>query len=128
MLLVVVAGWGVGVDGYDKLPNGDGSSNLNAGTLRGELDAWNNIAGNQPNSNVYTKYGPIEEWDVSDVSNMNFVFHGYQLSSTFGSFNADLSKWQTGKVTTMYKSKCTLLGVVFFLKTRIGDSHFFFYC
>ena len=24
-------------------------------------------------------------------------------------FNADLSKWQTGKVTNMDKSKCTLL-------------------
>ena len=29
-------------------------------------------------------------------------------------FNADLSKWQTGKVTIMVYSKCTLLGVVFF--------------
>ena len=34
-------------------------------------------------------------------------------------FNSDLSKWQTGKVTTMYRSKCTLLGVVFFFQTRI---------
>ena len=31
-------------------------------------------------------------------------------------FNADLSKWQTGKVTRMDYSKCTLLGVVFFSK------------
>ena len=31
-------------------------------------------------------------------------------------FNADLSKWQTGKVTDMAGSKCTLLGVVFFPK------------
>ena len=29
-------------------------------------------------------------------------------------FNSDLSKWQTGKVTNMKWSKCTLLGVVFF--------------
>ena len=29
-------------------------------------------------------------------------------------FNSDLSKWETGKVTTMSGSKCTLLGVVFF--------------
>ena len=29
-------------------------------------------------------------------------------------FNADLSKWLTGTVTDMYRSKCTLLGVDFF--------------
>ena len=35
-------------------------------------------------------------------------------------FNSDLSKWETGKVTTMQGSKCTLLGVGFFFQTRIG--------
>ena len=112
MLLVVVVGWGVGVDGYDKLPNGDGSKTANAGTLRGVVSAW--IAGGASRSTVVAKYGPIEEWDVSDVSNLKYVF--YNLD---GSFNADLSKWETGKVTTMTYSKFTLLGIVFFFQTRI---------
>jgi surface protein len=33
-------------------------------------------------------------------------------------FNSDLSKWETGNVTTMYYSKCTLLGVVFFFSNK----------
>ena len=111
MLLVVVAGWGVGVDGYDKLPNGDGDHSTSAGGLRGVVSAWI-AAGGASSSDVYIKYGPIEEWDVSDVSNLNYVFYN------FGSFNADLSKWQTGKVTNMFGSKCTLLGVVFFSKQQ----------
>ena len=114
MLLVVVAGWGVGVDGYDKLPNGDGSPSTiggGANSLRKAVSDWI-AAGGASSSDVYIKYGPIEEWDVSDVSNLKYVFYN------FGSFNSDLSKWQTGKVTRMASSKCTLLGVVFFFQTR----------
>ena len=33
-------------------------------------------------------------------------------------FNSDLSKWETGKVTRMSSSKCTLLGVVFFFQKK----------
>jgi surface protein len=39
------------------------------------------------------------------------LFAAFYLASDF---NSDLSKWDTGKVTTMSHSKCTLLGVVFF--------------
>ena len=98
MLLLVVLGWGVGVDGYDKLPDGDGSTSTTANSLRGKVSAW--IAGGgAPSSAVYIKYGPIEEWDVSDVTNLKKVFYN------FGSFNADLSKWETGKVISMGSSK-----------------------
>ena len=116
LLVVVVAGWGVGVDGYSKLPNGDGSSSTSANTLRGKVFDW--IAGGTSRSTVVATYGPIEDWDVSDVTNLKWVFYN------FGSFNSDLSKWETGNVTTMAYSKCTLLGVVFFFQTKIGDSHF----
>ena len=51
---------------------------------------------------VQTAHGPIEEWDVSRITNMNSLF--YKKAS----FNNDLSKWNTGAVTKMYKSKCTL--------------------
>ena len=38
-------------------------------------------------------------------------------------FNKDLSKWDTGKVTSMYRSKCTLLGVVFFSNKNRRPPH-----
>ena len=40
-------------------------------------------------------YGPIGEWDVSQVTDMNAMF------SDAISFNQDLSKWNVGKVTNM---------------------------
>jgi surface protein len=108
MLLVVVWGLG-GVKGFDKLPNGDGlSSTTNAGTIRKVVSDW--IAGGASKSTVIAKYGPIEDWDVSAVTNLAYVFYGTDLASTFGSFNADLSKWNTSAVTTMTSSKCTLSG------------------
>ena len=33
-------------------------------------------------------------------------------------FNSDLSKWETGGVTEMLQSKCTLLGVVLFFQEK----------
>ena len=87
-------------EGLAKLPNGDGSSSANAGTLRGAVSDW--IAGGASKSTVVATYGPIEDWDVSEVTNMKNVF------SDFRTFNADLSKWNTSAVTTMQQSKCTL--------------------
>ena len=46
-------------------------------------------------------YGPIEDWDTSLVTDMSRTFCD-------SSFNADISKWQVGKVTTMYGSTYTL--------------------
>ena len=85
-----------------RLPNGDGdySATGNAGTLRRVVSDW--IAGGASKSTVVAAtYGPIEDWDVSEVTNMDYVFYN------FGNFNADLSKWNTGAVTTMLASKCT---------------------
>jgi surface protein len=84
----------------EKLPNGDGSNSAtgNPNTLRKAVSDWIAAEG-ASSSTVYITYGPIEEWDVSDVTNMAWVFYN------FGSFNADLSKWDTGKVTDMTGSK-----------------------
>ena len=96
---------------YDKLPNGDGASSAtgNAGTLRRAVSDWI-AAGGASSSTVVATYGPIENWDVSEVTNMKHVFTGWQSASTFGNFNADLSKWNTSAVTNMHGSKCTRLG------------------
>ena len=85
----------------NKLPNGDESYSAtgNAGTLRRAVSDW--IAGGTLKSTVVATYGPIEDWDVSEVTNMHYVFYD------FGSFNADLSNWNTGAVASMYGSKCT---------------------
>jgi len=99
LLLLVVCGLGR-VDGFDKLPDGDGrnTDGGNENTLRRAVSDW--IAGGvSSQSTVVLKYGTIEEWDVSEVTNMRYV------ASTFGSFNADLSKWNTGAVITMHRSK-----------------------
>ena len=57
------------------------------------------VAGGASKSTVVAKYGPIEDWDMSEVTNMKFVF------SDLHSFNADISKWNTSAVTTMENSK-----------------------
>jgi len=61
-------------------------------------------------------FGPIQDWDVSLVTDMSQVFYNK------GSFNADLSKWMTSKVTTMKystfatttSSKYTMQKLLFF--------------
>ena len=85
-----------------KLPDGYGgpSPTGNAGTLRRAVSDW--IAGGTSKSTVVATYGPIEDWDVSEVTNMGYVFYNFE------SFNADLSKWNTGAVTSMNDSKYTL--------------------
>ena len=100
LLLVLVCSLGV-VEGFAKLPNGDGNIYSNAGTLRGVVSDWV-AAGGASSSTVVATYGPIEDWDVSEVTNMKYVFYN------FGGFNADLSKWNTSTVTNMDASKCTL--------------------
>ena len=54
---------------------------------------------------VKRRYGPIEEWDVSQVTDMEGLFR-FQRE-----FNEDLSKWKVGNVTTMC---CTFDGATSF--------------
>ena len=44
---------------------------------------------------VIARHGPIEEWDVSKVTNMRNLFQGVER------FNGDLSKWDVSNVTDM---------------------------
>lgn len=41
------------------------------------------------------KYGPIEFWDVSEIEDMSYWFHGLV------DFNANISRWDTRNVTNM---------------------------
>ena len=38
------------------------------------------------------KYGPISDWDTSDITDMSFLFVGYPL------FNGDISSWNVSNV------------------------------
>ena len=44
---------------------------------------------------IRAKYGEIEEWDVSNITDMSFLF------SNKTKFNEDISKWDTKNVTNM---------------------------
>ena len=46
-----------------------------------------------------TKYGHIEDWDVSEVTNMDYAFCYKKL------FEGDLSRWDVSRVTKMAQSK-----------------------
>eukprot|EP00949_MAST-11_sp_MAST-11-sp1_P004618 g4618.t1 len=52
-------------------------------------------------------YGPIEDWDVSDVTNMYALFCsfkdcGAKKKALAAGFDGDLSKWNVAKVSTMH--------------------------
>ena len=70
--------------------------------IRKAVDAYISCKSNSGASNCGGSYGPIEDWNTSLVTDMSFVFSG---KSTF---NANISKWQVGKVTSMAQSTYTL--------------------
>ena len=101
-----------GVAVYNSLPDGDctvsgggnpglvGSCNVCDTGLRKVISDWMDP---MSTSTVVTMYGPIEDWDLSEVTNMKCIFYAYQ--NKFIGFNADISKWNTSAVTTMDRSK-----------------------
>ena len=50
-------------------------------------------------SEIVSEYGPIEDWDVSEVTNMDYAFCYKKL------FEGDLSRWDVSRVTKMAQSK-----------------------
>jgi surface protein len=44
---------------------------------------------------------PLNSWNTSNVTNMNFMFYSYILPRSGGLFNQPLNSWNTNKVTTM---------------------------
>jgi hypothetical protein len=95
----------LGCSAYDVLPNGDGSSG-NPGTgLRKVVSDW--LSGGTAKDTVVAKYGPIEDWNVESVTSLYNVF--YQK----GTFNADISMWNTAAVTTMRGSTSSSPSVSF---------------
>ena len=65
--------------------------------LRQAVDGW--FAGANSKDLVVATYGLIENWDMSEVTDIAGLF--YKVDS----YNADISKWNVSGITTMYKSK-----------------------
>ena len=83
-----------------KLPNGNGEQEAAKrveGTLGRIVD---DILGTDTSKKeVATKtYGPIENWDMSLVTDISYLFYNK------GTMNADLSSWDVSGVTNMRQS------------------------
>ena len=66
------------------------------------VDDYN--AGGIPQSNLLIKYGNITDWDMSQVTNLNYIFADESTNGMLGAnanFNGDVSYWNTSGVTTM---------------------------
>ena len=80
-----------------KLPDGNGK-HLAADRIGNTLERIvDDILGMDSDKKevATTTYGPIENWDMTEVTNMKYLF--YQK----GLFNSDLSSWDVSGVTTM---------------------------
>tara|TARA_B100000780_G_C20925639_1_gene368909 strand:- start:2 stop:427 length:426 start_codon:yes stop_codon:yes gene_type:complete len=99
MAVVCFAMQVVVVHGYEKMPDGC--------TGRGDLWYFDRTceprkaidALNADGSGTHSIYGPVAEWDMSLVTDLSYAFKNK------GSFNGDISKWQTQNVKSMRSSK-----------------------
>ena len=93
----------------DRLPDGNGNefASGRVGSLGGIIDnLLQDYKSGTPSSTYYMStseveatYGKIQDWDVSHITNMKKIFYAKLR------FNADLSRWDTSSVETMYYSK-----------------------
>jgi surface protein len=83
--------------GSNALPNGDGSISDPGTGLRKVVSDW--ISGGAAKNTVLTTYGPIEDWNISHVTSLAYLFYNKNAGSP------DISKWNTGVVITMEGSK-----------------------
>ena len=83
-----------------KLPNGNGKhlAEDRVGNTLGRI--VDDILGTDSSKKeVATKtYGPIENWDMSLVTDISYLFYEK------GTMNADLSSWDVSRVTKMHSS------------------------
>jgi len=123
------------VESFDKLPNGNG--NYHDITASGRCESYSSLTDHQSYSlncivdryfgylgtietNGYSdisyiknKYGAIEDWDVSEVTNMQYLLSGNTLrteinrdpsSQFFVDINPDISKWDVSRVRVFHSS------------------------
>ena len=66
---------------------------LNNETIRVAVKDY--LEGGERKADIIKKYGKIEDWNTSEVTDMSGLFCQYYT------FNEDISKWNTSKVTNM---------------------------
>ena len=81
---------------FDPVPDANGG-NVRTSGLEQIVDEWINP---DTRSSIESTYGSIGDWNTSLVTRMDYLFYSKNT------FNEDLLKWQTDKVTTMYYSTC----------------------
>jgi surface protein len=112
------------VVGSIPVPNGDESTSSTGTGLRKLVVDYLAGSGTAYN-NVISTYGHIQNWDTSQVTNMKYLF--FQLNSG-NQKNADISKWNTSAVTTMFGSKSFAILSCFFSLCQLMCFYLCFYC
>ena len=68
------------------------------------VDDW--LAAGAKRSDVDEKYGPIGQWDVSEVTNFRYLFYNKVTYWDAGYlFNIDISNWNVAAAVDMQGSK-----------------------
>ena len=81
--------------------------------LRAGADLWH-----EDREAAFARYGPMSDWDVSDITSMNRLFGGYDGGWRHRPhFNEDLSRWNVSRVTDMLE---TFYGATAFTGAGIG--------
>jgi hypothetical protein len=107
--------------GLSPVPNGDNSKGKPGNGLRKLVFDYLAGSGTAYN-NVVSTYGHIQYWDTSQVTNMRYLFFNMK------SGNPDISKWNTGAVTTMKQSKSFTIKCCFFCLCQLMLFACFFVC
>ena len=94
-LFIVASELGVGADAYAKMPDGClGKSWRDRSCYpRKAVDELN-----ADGSGTHPTYGPMKDWDMSEVTDITNLFYDK------GSMNANLSSWDVSRVTNMESS------------------------
>ena len=97
-LFIAASELGVGADAYAKMPDGCKGKGWSDRSCYPKKAVDELIALNADGSGIHPTYGPMKDWDMSLVTDMNWLF---RLKTTM---NANLSSWNVSSVTNMQAS------------------------